>query len=90
MAARDRFGTLGNNQLHDPAVGGFAITKSDSVELQEVTRKLYVGTAGTLTVVMATGQTVAFLGTGLPNGIHELRVKQVKTGGTADNLVGLI
>lgn len=39
----------------DPYVGGFAITPSDTVKFTSSTRAIFVGGAGTVTVVMADG-----------------------------------
>jgi hypothetical protein len=89
VKARDRFGTLGANRLSDPAVGGFTFTKSDTDELPEVTRWLYVGGAGDINMVLADGQTVLLKN--VPIGLYPLRVKQVLSTDTGASLmVGLI
>lgn len=66
-----------------------AVTPSDSADLANVTRAIYVGGAGAIAVVSPTGQTVTFsavpVGTLLP--IRAARVKA--TGTTATNLVAL-
>lgn len=80
--------------LHSPAINGVAITPNDSEAAFlaanptfQVTRGIYVGTSGNLTVVMAGGQTVTY--SNVPVGLWPWRVKQVlATGTTATGLVG--
>jgi hypothetical protein len=66
-----------------------AVTPSDSADLANVTRAVYVGGAGDLTVINAAGTTVTFkavpVGTLLP--IRVGRIKATLT--TATNLVAL-
>jgi len=66
-----------------------AVTPSDSADLANVTRGVYVGGAGDLTVINAAGTTVTFkavpAGTLLP--IRVARIKATLT--TATNLVAL-
>lgn len=69
-----------------PARGGFSITPS-AIELQEETRGLYVGQAGSVTVVMASGETVTF-GNMVAGVIHPIRCLKV-TSATASGIVGL-
>lgn len=72
-----------------PATHGVAVTPDDSNDLAHVTRALYVGSVGDVTVVMKDGDTVTF--TAMAGGqIYPLRIKRVKaTGTTATQLVGL-
>ncbi len=70
-----------NPDLMMPAMHGEAVTPSDSAELTNVSRALIIGTAGNLTVVMADGTTLLI--TGCPAGVIPIRVKQVKSTGTA-------
>ena len=71
-----------------PAKHAFSIIPSDSSDLTQETRALYVGGAGDLAVVMASGQTVTFA---VPAGsLLPVRVDRVKaTGTTATDLLGL-
>ena len=75
--------------LTAPAVGAFMVTPSDSTDLPQVTRAIYCGGTGDISVVMRSGETVTFsavqAGTVLP--IEAVRVRA--TGTTASNLVGL-
>ena len=44
--------------LSDPAFDGFAVTPADGADLGQVTRALWIGTGGSLVVVMAGGTTL--------------------------------
>lgn len=72
-----------------PARRGFAITASDAVDLAAETRAIYVGSGGTLAVILSSGDTVVLAG--LTGGtILPLRISRVlATGTTAGDLVGL-
>lgn len=85
----DRFETLSPG-LEAPASDGFAITPHDANDLAEMTRALYVGGAGALAIVLASGASVTL--SGVAGGtVLPLRLRQVKaTGTTATNLVGLL
>jgi hypothetical protein len=84
----DRFNSRAEG-LTAPARHGFAITPADGADLGELTRALYVGGAGNITLVMASG--AELLLSGVPAGsLLPLRVRRVKaTGTTATALVGL-
>ena len=76
--------------LDAPASHGFAVTPHDSTLLVETTRALYVGSAGHVALVLASGASVTLAnvagGTVLP-----VRAVQVRaTGTTASNLVALL
>lgn len=67
-----------------------AVTPSDTTDLVNGhTKAIFIGTAGTLAVVMSDGGTITF--TGLSAGvIHLLSVARIKTTGTtATNIVAL-
>lgn len=71
------------------AIGGAAVTKSDTVDITETSRALYVGGAGDVAVIMQDGTTLAFAavpaGTLLP-----IRVTRVmSTGTTATSIIAL-
>ena len=72
-----------------PAAHGFAITANDGADLPSETRAIYVGGAGSLAVVLVSGDAVTFAGltagTVLP--VRAVRVKA--TGTSATQLVGL-
>lgn len=80
------------SNISAPAGGAFAITKSDTTNFHTdtgavVPRALYVGTTGTLTVVTAEGETVAFVSA---LGVIPIRVHQVLSTGTdASDIVGM-
>lgn len=73
-----------------PASHAFTITPNDGSDLSEVTRALYVGTGGTIAVVMHSGAPVSF--TSVPDGaVLPVRVARVKaTGTTAAAILGLV
>lgn len=88
-AAIDDYGQLASG-LESPYRRGAAITPSDSVNLTNVTRAIYVGGTGTVTYVSQGGDTVALLGN-IPVGTT-LRVCASRvnlTGTSATNLVAL-
>lgn len=73
-----------------PAASAFAISPADGVPLERATRGIYVGGAGTLAVVMGSGETAIFLGVA-GGTVLPLRVREVSaTGTTATGLVGLV
>ena len=76
--------------LESPVRHGFAITPDDSVALAETTRAIYVGTAGDISLILASGAGLTFVnlasGTVLP-----VRATGVNaTGTTAADLLGLL
>ena len=91
--AEDKFynGVNGDNVgIENPAVDAFAITPSDTADVKEVTRAIYVGGDSDIAVVMKSGASVTLhsvvAGTMIP-----IRVSRVlATGTTATNLVGLV
>ena len=84
----DRFVNV-QASLSGPASSGFAVTPNDAADLPEVTRAIYVGTGGDLTVRMLTGETLTFAGIA-PASLLPVRATRIlATGTTAGNLVGL-
>jgi hypothetical protein len=67
--------------LHDPMINAATVTKSDTVELPNVTRGLLVGSIGDVKVTFLGGHTVTLfnLAAGV---IHPVRVTQVWSTGT--------
>ncbi|MDB5550939.1 MAG: hypothetical protein JWL86_923 [Rhizobium sp.] len=76
--------------LSGPAAHGFAVTPNDSTTLSETTRALYVGSAGAVAVLMASGASLTF--TGVPAGtVLPVRVTKVMaTGTSATDILGLV
>ncbi len=76
--------------LTSPATHGFTVTPSDTIDLSEVTRAIYVGSGGALAVRLLSGQTVTFAGVSagsiLPLGADRV----LATGTTAGSIVGLV
>lgn len=73
-----------------PARDGAEITPSNSTDLDQSTRGLYVGTSGSLRVRLVSGATVTFAEV-LAGTIYPIRVNKVFSSGTsAGGLVGLL
>jgi hypothetical protein len=74
---------------NSPAVGGFAITPSDTADMPlGPTRSIYVGVTGDLKVTMIDGTTIVISNAAV--GYHPLRALRVwSTGTAATNLTGL-
>lgn len=76
---------------YSPAISGpiakaVAVTPSDSVDLEFVTRAIYVGTTGNIAAVMPGGNVVTF--SNVPVGWHPLRVSRINsTSTTASDIV---
>lgn len=76
-------------QFTMPYNDGFAITKSDVNELAQVTRGIYVGGAGNISLVTEKGNTIVLNGV-LAGTILNIRAVKVLDATTATNLVGLV
>ncbi len=78
-----------SNGLESPALNADSITPSDSVDLSEQTRAIYVGVSGDLKVTMVGGNTVTFVGVaaGIPLPIQAVRIFATLT--TATDIIGL-
>lgn len=76
-------------RLDSPPSRAVAITLDDANDLPFVTRGIYVGAEGDLTVTLVGGDTVTFVG--LAGGMtHGMRVRRVHaTGTTAGSLLGV-
>ena len=84
----DRFASY-QATLTAPASAAAEVTPSDSTDLPEVTRAIYVGSAGDLRVRMADGVIVTFIAA-QGGAIYPLRVAQVfATGTDAGGIVAL-
>lgn len=85
MAAVDRFTMMPG--ATGPITMAFAVTPSDSDELPEVTRALYIRTAGAVRVAFCNG--AVFTYPYLAAGRHPIRVAKVfQTGTTATDITG--
>lgn len=72
------------------ASDGFAVTPSDTDELEIVTRQLWIRGAGDITVVFKSGRTKTYLAVAAGEKLN-IRVKQVKlTGTTATNIEAFV
>jgi len=73
--------------LGDPISNAVAVAPSDTADLAQVTRALYIGTAGNARVTLASGTVADFAG--LAVGWHPMRVARVHASGTtASNIIG--
>lgn len=85
----DRF-QYASPSLSGPASHGFAITPHDTNPLAETTRALYVGGAGAVSVVLASGASLSFASVS-PGTVLPVRVTKVMaTGTTATDILGLV
>ena len=80
--------TYPQSQITTPAGNGLAVTLSDSVELTEFNREIFVGTGGNLKVTMAANQEDITL-YNVPDGsrLPYVVTKVWATGTTASNIV---
>ena len=72
-----------------PISYGIAVTPSDSVDLTNPCRGIYVGVSGNVAVVLAGGETVTFVNlvAGVLHGIRATRI--LSTGTTATSIVAV-
>ena len=71
-----------------PAISAEEVTPNDAADLTDMSRAIYVGTGGDLTVVMEEGQTVTFAN--VPDGtLLPLRVSRVMEASTATDIVAI-
>lgn len=76
------------SNVGDPAKWGETVTPSDSINLVNPARSLYIGGTGALSVEMYGGGTQVF--SAVPVGIFPVQVTRVNsTGTTATNIVAL-
>lgn len=89
MPAVDAF-DYNTKSLDSPASKAFAITPTDGVEITYVTRGLFTGSGGSITLILEDDTSAVTL-INVPSGIVlPLRVKQVNsTSTTATGLIGL-
>ena len=75
--------------LTSPAIDGAVVVPSDTVQLAQVSRAIYVGSTGDIAAELASGTQVTF--TAVPAGmILPLRLRKIRSTGTsATNIVAL-
>ena len=76
--------------LSGPAAHGFAVTPHDANLLPETTRALYVGSAGTLAVGMASGASLTFTGIAAGTVLPVRATRVMATGTSATDILGLV
>lgn len=75
-----------NDAPNLPPQNAAAVTTSDTNDLSYVSKSLYIGVSGDVTVITAVGQTVTLKS--VPVGMQQIRVSRVKaTGTTATDIV---
>lgn len=72
-----------------PAVGAVAVTPSDSVNLSKISRGLYIGGGGNVSVEFVDGTVATFVGVGSGGGLGVRVVKVRATGTTATNIINM-
>ena len=83
----DKFATRAED-ITGPANSGFTITPNDATELPEITRAIYIGNGGNLSVEMNKGGTLEFVN--VPSGsLMPIRAKKVLEATTATSLIGI-
>ncbi|MGJ8526959.1 spike base protein, RCAP_Rcc01079 family [Maritalea sp.] len=83
----DRFESL-STSTNDPASRAFSITPDDVSDIAEITRALFVGVGGDVSVEMANGDNAIFKN--VPNGATlPIRVRKVRTDTSANSILGL-
>jgi hypothetical protein len=89
MTAVNTFARQGGTTL-DSGQNSFAVTPSDTASLPFVTRALYVGGAGNISVLLINDTVPVTLMNAVAGSLLPLRVSQVmNTNTTATNLVGI-
>ena len=71
----------------EPATGGASVTPSDSAQITKAHRAVYVGGAGNLTVTLADGDDVTFVGVAAGTVLPVICSIIKSTGTTATNIV---
>jgi len=88
-AATDDYPYLSGQSWFSSATHAASLTPSDTNDLSDVTRWLYVGTGGNVVVNMADGSTVTLIGVATGS-LLPIRVSRVKnTNTTASNMIAL-
>lgn len=85
----DRF-SANSSSLSSPATHGFAVTPSDTLDLPETTRAVYVGAGGALVLRLLSGQSVTFSGVSAGTILPVRADRVLATGTTATGIVGLV
>lgn len=85
----DRYKTFSTG-LESPVIDGFAITPDDDADLPEMTRAVYIGGSGALSITLASGTTITLDGIGSGT-ILPLRARRVlATDTTATAIIGFV
>lgn len=87
--ATDNYATL-QPGLSSPAIDGFAVTPNDSTDLTQVSRALYIGTAGNVALITAKGTTLTFVGLQAGQTLSVRAARVLSTGTTAGSIIALV
>ncbi len=85
----DRFQNTSSG-ISGPAFDAFNITPNDATDLSEVTRTLYIGGAGDITLTTKEGTQVTFSSLNAGSLLPIRATKVHATGTTATNILGLV
>ena len=85
----DRFKSTSSG-INGPANDGFIIAPDDGLDLNEITRAIFIGSGGDISLVTKNGTLLTFSGLGAGS-LLPVRASRVHaTGTTASNIVGLV
>lgn len=86
----DEFETF-RSALESPGESGFAITPDDDNDLSQITRGIYVGGTGDISLILKDDATAVTLHRVVAGTVLPLRARRIRsTDTTATNLVGLL
>lgn len=85
----DRF-SANAASLSGPASHAFAITPSDTTDLTEAVRALYVGSGGSISLRTVSGATATFLSVSAGSILPVRADRVMQAGTTAADIVGLV
>lgn len=85
----DRYTTFARG-LESPVIDGFEIIPDDDADLPEMTRAIYVGGSGSLSVTLASGTTITLEGVASGTILPLRACRLLATGTTAAHIVGLV
>jgi hypothetical protein len=86
MAAVDRYAGTGSDLL-GPANDGAAVTPNDSTDLPTVSKRLWIGGAGNVTLNTVAGTTLVYTNVAAGTYLRVRAARVFSTGTTASNIV---
>lgn len=85
----DRFKNTSSG-ISGPAFDAFAIVPNDSTDLPEITRALYIGGGGDISLITKGGTQLTFSGANAGSLLPVRVARILATGTSATNIIGLI